>query len=117
MSDSSTSSKSITAFNNIFAARLDKIIKDIKKIRRDPTKKDKLKLLLQEAKHLKKTIKDSSRKQIHNISIPYEFNVSGEFIIHSESCIVSDGMKLINITTSINELSQQILTFNFSIKQ
>ena len=69
------------------------------------------------AKNKAKTIKDSSKKQIHNISIPYEFNVSGEFIIHSESCIVSDGMKLINITTSINELSQQILTFNFSIKQ
>jgi hypothetical protein len=119
MSTDIPSEKNITAFNGIFTARLNKIIKDIKKVRRDPTKKDKLKSLLQEAKHLKHSIKTSNKKQHYNISTTYEINEDGMILFDTVNLLSNNGVKVVDIFTSVNNTSDNHKTFtiNFIIKQ
>jgi len=65
--------KNITAFNVIFAERFSKLVKDIKKIRRDPNQQDRLKKCILEAKELKKVLKINDKKTIqkYTISVPH----------------------------------------------
>jgi hypothetical protein len=61
----------ITAFHGIFEQRLKNIIKDIKKVRKDPSSKDKVKRLVAEAKQLKKDIKKEKKSPTtYQLEIP-----------------------------------------------
>jgi hypothetical protein len=63
---------SITAFNGIFEQRLKNILKDIKKLRKDPASKDKVNRLIADAKQLKKDIKKEKKSSdsLYRIEIP-----------------------------------------------
>lgn len=70
----------ITAFNGIFEQRLTKLVKDIKKIRKDPASKDKLKRLISEGRDLKNAVKKDRKASpiSHRIIIPmYDINSEG----------------------------------------
>lgn len=61
----------ITAFHGVFENKLSQLIKKIRKIRKDPKERHRVKDLLAEAKKLKKLIKKDRKKQIiHTIEIP-----------------------------------------------
>jgi hypothetical protein len=111
----------ITTYNAIFTERFNKLIKNIKKIRRDPTKKDKLKSLLTEAKLLKQSIKESSKqKQNYNITVSYKINEDGTLVLHIPKKTLSTEITIIDIISlPINpsdNFSYNEFTINFYIK-
>lgn len=103
--------KRITAFDNIFNQKLDRIVKDIKKLRKDPSKKDKVKQLLNEAKELKKIIKrDKKNPVIHTVDIPYvilngQLCISDPLIANNinivECCNYDNNKIILKFTTSV----------------
>lgn len=65
-----TDESKITAYHNIFEEKLKKLVKDIKKLRKDPSAVDHMKKLLEEARRLKKLLKKERKKPIcHTIEI------------------------------------------------
>ena len=117
MSAETPRDKPITAFNAIFAAKLDKLVKDIKKIRKDPTQRDKLKRCLSEAKQLKKAIKDSNKQvREYEIAFDYEIDEYG-MIINVTNLVTDDVIKITSIETMPANTGEKICTINFTIKQ
>lgn len=75
----------ITAFHGIFEERLNKLVKHIKKIRKDPLSKEKVKNLIAEAKELKKLIKKEKVVSVtHSIEIEYNI-VDGHLELQESS--------------------------------
>ena len=67
----SSKKEPITAFHGVFENKLAQLIKKIRKMRKDPKERHRVKELLSEAKKLKKLIKKDRKKQtIHTIEIP-----------------------------------------------
>lgn len=63
--------QSITAFHGVFEQKISRIVKTIKKIRKDPNEKSRVKELLTEAKALKKLINTGRKKPTqYSIEIP-----------------------------------------------
>lgn len=60
----------ITAFNPIFEQKLNGLLKDIKKLRKDPTKKSRVKQCISEARALKKILKDSKNDDLITVIVP-----------------------------------------------
>lgn len=88
-----SSKTKITAFHGIFEERLTKLVKHIKKIRKDPASKEKVKQLIFEAKELKKLVKKEKVKPVtHTLEIEYNI-VDG----HLELQELSSPSKLSNI--------------------
>lgn len=103
--------KRITAFDNIFSQKLDRIVKDIKKIRKDPTKKDRVKQLLHEAKELKKIIKRGKKNPVvHTIDMPYVL-LNGQLCISDP--LVADNINIIECMNYDN--SKVIIKFTMSV--
>jgi hypothetical protein len=98
----------ITAFNNIFEGKLSQMVKDIKKIRKDPTKKDKLERLRKDAKELRKIIKKEKKKtQTLFVDFGYEM-VDGK--IEAKSINASMNVSNVQITSDGN-----IIRVNFEV--
>ncbi len=63
--------RSITAFHGVFEQKISRIVKTIKKIRKDPNENSRVKELLAEAKSLKKLINTGRKKPTqYSIEIP-----------------------------------------------
>lgn len=60
----------ITAFNPIFEQKLHSLLKDIKKLRKDPEKKSRVKQCIAEARQLKKILKASKNDDVIVITLP-----------------------------------------------
>ena len=118
MDSTESNKKGITAFNAIFIERLSKLVKDIKKCRKDPNQQAKFKRCLAEAKALKQSIKESSKhKHKHNVTIPYEINEEGNLIISTSTITFSMGIKIIDVVSINLTDDQKTLSINFTIKQ
>ena len=74
----------VTAFHGIFEQKLSNIVKTIKKIRKDPDKKSRVKELLSEARALKKLI-HKGRKQSNQYMIEIPISVDNGQLQHGET--------------------------------
>jgi hypothetical protein len=104
--NSEDSKQTITAYNHIFEQKFTKLIKDIKKYRKDPSKKDHIKNCLHEAKSLRKTIRDAKKEnKLYQITIKHD--------IISDTYTCTDSSLNINIK-QIQQMNDVVaITFAF----
>jgi len=102
----------ITAFHGIFEDKLDKLVKNIKKLRKDPSSKQKVREMILEAKLLKRLIKkDKKHKKethVHQLQIALRI-VDGQIGI--DESFPSDRIKMLDIS-----FRDGVLTVDFDIK-
>lgn len=97
----------ITAFHHIFEDKLNHMITKIKKLRKDPDSKTKVKELVAEAKALKKLIKKEKKEQHnHHIQVSLDVITNESFVIDSSSRIQILNAKCVD----------NILTIVFDVK-
>jgi hypothetical protein len=99
-------SNKINTYNEIFEQRIQKIVKQIKELRKHPKNKERIKECLKEAKALKKKITKSSK--------------SNEMVIHKMDIDLSQP-GIINVGDSMNVVSigstDNILTIRFTLNK
>jgi hypothetical protein len=94
--------KQITTYFGIFESKLDKLRKDIKAFRKDPTKKHKVKTIITEAKKLKQILKGMKKESAcHTITL----------VINNNQPILSDGLELVQYDNQ-----DGVLTIVFKVK-
>lgn len=95
-----SSESNITAFHHIFEQRLNKLLKQIKELRKNSGNKEQIKECIRDAKKLKKKINKASKDTNNSpLFISIQTNAADNIVGMSEQIEISSMEEINNVTT------------------